>query len=73
MSSLAYSKFALRALRRMPPAMVHEIRTRATQSIAAQQLTPTDGDPDIRRLEGQGWRITINAQGTVLSIAQFAT
>ena len=73
MSDLAYSKSALRTLRRLPPAMVQQIQASAAQSLAAQRSLPSGGDAAIRRLEGQGWRITINAQGTVLAITPFTT
>lgn len=72
MNNLAYSKSALRTMRRMPPAMVEEIRARAMQGIDSQRLMPSESTTEMLRLEGQGWRITINAQGTVLVVAHVA-
>lgn len=72
MSGIAYSKAALRELRRMSPAMVHEIRECIAKSMSEQQVSPSHLAQAFTWLEGEGWRATHNAEGTVLVVMRRA-
>ncbi|WP_332117290.1 type II toxin-antitoxin system RelE/ParE family toxin [Azorhizobium caulinodans] len=77
MSEVAFSKDALRTLRKMPRNMAALIRAKIDQyatdpASLANNVTAVKGEPGYLRLRVQDWRVIFSESGDVIAIIRIA-
>lgn len=77
MKEIAYSKDALRTLRKMPTNVASLIRSKIEQYAAdpaslSNNVTALKGEPGAYRLRVQDWRVIFSEDGAVVSIIRIA-